>query len=33
VHLPDWPQVVTPHVLRHLCAPSYLGGLTGILLP
>jgi integrase/recombinase XerD len=27
-HLPDWPGVVTPHVLRHLCASQlYLGGM------
>jgi site-specific recombinase XerD len=26
-HLPDWPDVVTPHVLRHFCASQlYLGG-------
>ncbi len=28
VHLPDWPEVVTPHVLRHFCASQlYLGGM------
>jgi len=28
VHLPDWPDVVTPHVLRHFCASRlYLGGM------
>ena len=27
-HLPDWPNVVTPHVLRHFCASQlYLGGM------
>ncbi len=27
-HLPDWPDVVTPHVLRHFCASQlYLGGM------
>jgi integrase len=27
-HLPDWPDVVTPHVLRHFCASQlYLGAL------
>jgi site-specific recombinase XerD len=27
-HLPDWPDVVTPHVLRHSCASQlYLGGM------
>lgn len=28
-HLPDWPDPVTPHVLRHFCAASqlYLGGM------
>ena len=27
-HLPDWPEVVTPHVLRHFCASQlYLGGM------
>jgi site-specific recombinase XerD len=27
-HLPDWPDVVTPHVLRHFCASElYLGGM------
>jgi integrase len=27
-HLPDWPDVVTPHVLRHFCASGlYLGGM------
>jgi integrase/recombinase XerD len=27
-HLPDWPERVTPHVLRHLCASQlYLGGM------
>jgi site-specific recombinase XerD len=26
--LPDWPEVVTPHVLRHFCASQlYLGGM------
>ena len=28
VHLPDWPDRVTPHVLRHFCASQlYLGGM------
>jgi integrase/recombinase XerD len=28
VHLPDWPERVTPHVLRHFCASQlYLGGM------
>ncbi|MFI9848708.1 tyrosine-type recombinase/integrase [Nonomuraea sp. NPDC051941] len=28
-HLPDWPEVVTPHVLRHFCASQlYLAGMT-----
>ena len=28
VHLPDWPEVITPHVLRHFCASQlYLGGM------
>jgi site-specific recombinase XerD len=28
VHLPDWPERVTPHVLRHFCASRlYLGGM------
>ena len=28
VHLPDWPEVVTPHVLRHFCASQlYLAGM------
>ena len=27
-HLPDWPERVTPHVLRHFCASQlYLGGM------
>jgi site-specific recombinase XerD len=27
-HLPDWPDRVTPHVLRHFCASQlYLGGM------
>jgi site-specific recombinase XerD len=27
-HLPDWPDVVTPHVLRHFCASQlYLAGM------
>ena len=27
-HLPDWPDVVTPHVLRHFCASQlYLDGM------
>ena len=27
-YLPDWPDVVTPHVLRHFCASQlYLGGM------
>lgn len=27
-HLPDWPEVITPHVLRHFCASQlYLGGM------
>ena len=27
-HLPDWPEPVTPHVLRHFCASQlYLGGM------
>jgi Phage integrase family len=27
-HLPDWPEAVTPHVLRHFCASQlYLGGM------
>ena len=27
-HLPDWPERVTPHVLRHFCASQlYLGGI------
>ena len=27
-YLPDWPNVVTPHVLRHFCASQlYLGGM------
>lgn len=27
-HLPDWPDVVTPHVLRHFCASGlYLAGM------
>ena len=27
-HLPDWPGVVTPHVLRHFCASQlYLAGM------
>src|SRR5260370_7899732 len=27
-HLPGWPGVVTPHVLRHFCASQlYLGGM------
>ena len=27
-HLPNWPDVVTPHVLRHFCASQlYLGGM------
>ena len=27
-HLPDWPEVVTPHVMRHFCASQlYLGGM------
>lgn len=27
-HLPDWPQPLTPHVLRHFCASQlYLGGM------
>lgn len=27
-HLPEWPDVVTPHVLRHFCASQlYLGGM------
>ncbi len=27
-HLPDWPEVVTPHVLRHFCASElYLSGM------
>jgi site-specific recombinase XerD len=27
-HLPDWPDVITPHVLRHFCASQlYLGGM------
>src|SRR5258708_14092478 len=27
-HLPDWPERVTPHVLRHFCASHlYLGGM------
>ncbi len=27
-HLPDWPGVVTPHVLRHFCASElYLAGM------
>ena len=27
-HLPDWPEVVTPHVLRHFCASQlYLAGM------
>ena len=27
-HLPDWPDSVTPHVLRHFCASQlYLGGM------
>ncbi|MGR6924273.1 tyrosine-type recombinase/integrase [[Actinomadura] parvosata] len=27
-HLPDWPDPVTPHVLRHFCASQlYLGGM------
>ncbi|MEU4233214.1 site-specific integrase [Nonomuraea sp. NPDC026600] len=27
-HLPDWPDVLTPHVLRHFCASElYLGGM------
>jgi len=27
-HLPDWPDQVTPHVLRHFCASElYLGGM------
>jgi integrase len=28
VHLPDWPEPVTPHVLRHFCASElYLSGM------
>ena len=28
MHLPDWPDRVTPHVLRHFCASQlYLGGM------
>jgi len=28
IHLPDWPDRVTPHVLRHFCASQlYLGGM------
>jgi len=28
VHLPGWPERVTPHVLRHFCASQlYLGGM------
>jgi hypothetical protein len=28
MYLPDWPDVVTPHVLRHFCASQlYLGGM------
>jgi integrase/recombinase XerD len=27
-HLPDWPDRITPHVLRHFCASQlYLGGM------
>ncbi|HXA62349.1 MAG TPA: hypothetical protein VNW94_24635, partial [Streptosporangiaceae bacterium] len=27
-YLPDWPDQVTPHVLRHFCASRlYLGGM------
>jgi site-specific recombinase XerD len=27
-HLPDWPDVITPHVLRHFCASQlYLNGM------
>ncbi|GAA2277572.1 hypothetical protein GCM10010149_21180 [Nonomuraea roseoviolacea subsp. roseoviolacea] len=27
-HLPDWSEVLTPHVLRHFCASQlYLGGM------
>ena len=25
VYLPDWPEVVTPHVLRHFCASQLPG--------
>src|SRR5690348_16856803 len=25
LHLPDWPEVVTPHVLRHFCASQLPG--------
>ncbi|MFC4111041.1 tyrosine-type recombinase/integrase [Nonomuraea zeae] len=27
-HLPDWPDDITPHVLRHFCASQlYLAGM------
>ncbi|MEV2221770.1 tyrosine-type recombinase/integrase [Nocardia vinacea] len=27
-HLPEWPESLTPHVLRHFCASQlYLGGM------
>lgn len=27
-HLPDWPEQVTPHVMRHFCASQlYLSGM------
>ncbi|MQA17807.1 MAG: tyrosine-type recombinase/integrase, partial [Pseudonocardiaceae bacterium] len=27
-HLPEWPDKLTPHVLRHFCASQlYLGGM------
>ncbi|WP_327581861.1 tyrosine-type recombinase/integrase [Nonomuraea sp. NBC_00507] len=33
-HLPDWPEVITPHVLRHFCASQlYLGGMDLVAIP
>jgi hypothetical protein len=33
VHLPDWPELVTRACCGISAPPSYLGGMTGILLP